>query len=80
MNAATENNNELGISLLLGGVRGALLEARLGGLCLCGWVYLAVKCVFVLSIYRGSIERGSFIGKRRLSCLYKRGGMVCLVL
>lgn len=35
MNAATENNNELGISLLLGGVRGAVYLYRVerkGGL------------------------------------------------
>lgn len=36
MNAATENNNELGISLLLGGVRGAVYIEWIGrgGLCL----------------------------------------------
>lgn len=36
MNAATENNNELGISLLLGGVRGGYLYRvdRKGELCL----------------------------------------------
>lgn len=30
MNAAKENNNELGISLLLGGVRGAVYLYRVG--------------------------------------------------
>lgn len=91
MNAATENNNELGISLLLGGVRGAVYlykVGRKGGgfawsspwgrLCLCDWVYLSGQCAFVFSPYRACLQRGSFIDERRQSGFYKRGGM-CLV-
>lgn len=54
MNAATENNNELGISLLLGGVRGASLGVRLGG-----------DCVYVIgSIYQVSVPLFSLLIER----------------
>ena len=83
MNTGTENNNELGISLLLVGVRGCLYiyrgrEALLAalrpvGLCLCGCVYLSGKCVLAFYITRAYLYKGGFIGERRQSGLYKRG-------
>lgn len=66
MNAATENNNELGISLLLGGVRGAVYLYRVGRK---GGASLGVRlggdCVYVIgSIYQVSVPLFSFLIER----------------
>lgn len=73
MNAATENNNELGISLLLGGVRGGggvrgavylyRVERKGGGASL--GVRLGGDCVYVIgSIYQVSVPLFSFLIER----------------